>query len=440
MSKELALYKPVPLPELPNTIEPKELLEHNKCLSAREIEKVNRAWESKLYDMAAEYIWNRTIAILKGHIMQYGTDFVAEMLDRSETVTPENISNHEVIHLAHNLAFINKAAYIELNQFDEIFTYYWSDLDEDQEKNDLSATKSLDITRACIQYVLRFSKSSTSASSFTSFRDRFKFERINKDDVLLDELKVSSYFYIRTIIRTLLNLSKSIVQGAELENVLSNLVLILTEIWDTIQSEEKYLVGRAYVQASADGKKPLMSALRSVLMQVQGFDYVPENLRSNSYIRVAKNLLTTHYSLNNFYNEPAVAKELMQMGTSIPSPALGACLTSVLACKIGNSYGISTAAQKYLDEILNNISKDRWEYYLNQVLPYNSDILSKISNSGRQFERWLDIINAYELNKLSIKNADIEFLLDENNRDNPRKVQKRAYDMYSKLNEDILQL
>lgn len=430
MSKALALYQPVQLTPIPNTTNVSVILSFNNCLSEREINDIKKAFDNELGGMAAEYIWNRTIATLRAYIMQYGSDFVSEMLDRSDNVTSENVSNHEVIQLAHNLGFINKAAFIELNQFDEIFTYYWSD-DTDGEKEEFPATKVPDIIRACIKYVLQFGKSSL--ISFTSYRDRFKAERISEDDSLIQELSMSTYFYKKTTVKTLLNLSKTIDQGAEQENVLSNLVTVISEIWDGLQSEEKYTIGRAYTQANADGKKPLIRALKSLLMQVKGFDFVPENLRSNTYIDVAKKLLTVHYSMNNFYNEPVVAKELMQMGTSIPSPALGACLTSVLACKLGNGYGVSWSAQKYLDTILKGITSERWTYYLNQVLPNSTDILSKISNTDECYTRWETLIDEYSLDKLNIANHDVAFLLDPNNRAKPAKIKRRAYDMYSKL-------
>lgn len=137
--------------------------------------------------------------------------------------------------------------------------------------------------------------------------------------------------------------------------------------------------------------------------------------------------------MNNFYNEPIVSKELMQMGTSIPSPALGACLTSVLACKLGNGYGPSWDAQAYLDSILKGITQERWAYYLNQVLPNSTDILFKISCNDERYSRWEDLVTEYSLDKLNITNTDVAYLLDSNNRAKPVKVQRKAEEMYNKL-------
>jgi len=155
MSEALALYQPIQLTPIPNTTNVSVILSHNLCLSSREIGDIQKALDSGLGGMAAEYIWNRTIATLKSYIMQFGSDFVAEMLDRSDFITSENISNHEVIQLSHNLGLINKAAYIELNQLDELFIYYWSD-DSDGEKGEFPATRVLDAIRACVTYVLQF--------------------------------------------------------------------------------------------------------------------------------------------------------------------------------------------------------------------------------------------------------------------------------------------
>ena len=138
------------------------------------------------------------------------------------------------------------------------------------------------------------------------------------------------------------------------------------------------------------------------MLKVKGFDYVPENLRSNTYIIAAKDLLSAHQGMNNFYNEPSKAKYLAQMGNSIPAPAFGNCMTAVLACKLGNSYGISWDAQTYLDEILQTVSKDRWSYYLSSVLPYDRVILYKLCVDITA-DRWIELVEKYSLEKIDIE-------------------------------------
>lgn len=90
------------------------------------------------------------------------------------------------------------------------------------------------------------------------------------------------------------------------------------------------------------------------------------------------------------------------MGNSIPAPAFGNCMTAVLACKLGNSYGISWDAQTYLDEILQTVSKDRWSYYLSSVLPYDRVILYKLWGDITA-DRWIELVEKYGLDKVEIE-------------------------------------
>ena len=128
-----------------------------------------------------------------------------------------------------------------------------------------------------------------------------------------------------------------------------------------------------------------------------------------------------------------MARELAEMGTSIPSPALGICMTAVLACKLGNSYGIAWEAQGGLDTILDSLSNDRWEYYINSVLTNDKDILYKLT-SIKPYEKWEEIVKKYSLLDLNIKNPDALYLIQNTCDKQKRKVVAKATDLYYKLN------
>ena len=126
-------------------------------------------------------------------------------------------------------------------------------------------------------------------------------------------------------------------------------------------------------------------------------------------------MLSAHQGIDNFYNEPSKARYLAQMGNSIPAPAFGNCMTAVLACKLGNSYGISWDAQIYLDEILQTVSKDRWSYYLSSVLPYDRVILYKLCSDAIA-DRWIELVQNYNLENIDVENEkEIKDLLSYSN-------------------------
>lgn len=383
---------------VPDTNDVAILMSYNRSLSSKDANKIVKAFDNELYDMAAEYIWSRTINTLKKNIMKFGEEFVAEMLDRPDISSVEDISEYEVITLSADLGFINQTAKIEFMQFSEIIQHYMSNEDPDEA---FPLTKVSDIVRSCVKHVLGFEKVEYEIS-FVSFRNRLRTEYIIEGHEIYTQLKLAPYFYKRTVFKTMMNLAKTTRDSAEREIILNNMITIFVEIWSALSSEEKWVIGRSYAQCLSDGDNKLLIALKSVLLKVKGFDYVPENLRSNTYIIAAKDLLSAHQGMNNFYNEPSKAKYLAQMGNSIPAPAFGNCMTAVLACKLGNSYGISWDAQTYLDEILQTVSKDRWSYYLNSVLPYDRVILYKLWGDITA-DRWIGLVEKYGLDKVEIE-------------------------------------
>lgn len=383
---------------VPDTNDVAILMSYNRSLSSNDANKIVKAFDNELYDMAAEYIWSRTISTLKKNIMKFGEEFVAEMLDRPDISSVEDISEYEVITLSSDLGFINQTAKIEFMQFSEIIQHYMSNEDPDEA---FPLTKVSDIVRSCVKHVLGFEKVEYEIS-FVSFRNRLRTEYIIEGHEIYTQLKLAPYFYKRTVFKTMMNLAKTTKDSAEREIILNNMITIFVEIWSVLSSEEKWVIGRSYAQCLSDGDNKLLIALKSVLLKVKGFDYVPENLRSNTYIIAAKDLLSAHQGMNNFYNEPSKAKYLAQMGNSIPAPAFGNCMTAVLACKLGNSYGISWDAQTYLDEILQTVSKDRWSYYLSSVLPYDRVILYKLWGDITA-DRWIELVEKYGLDKVDIE-------------------------------------
>ena len=383
---------------VPDTNDVAILMSYNRSLSSNDANKIVKAFDNELYDMAAEYIWSRTISTLKKNIMKFGEEFVAEMLDRPDISSVEDISEYEVITLSSDLGFINQTAKIEFMQFSEIIQHYMSNEDPDEA---FPLTKVSDIVRSCVKHVLGFEKVEYEIS-FVSFRNRLRTEYIIEGHEIYTQLKLAPYFYKRTVFKTMMNLAKTTKDSAEREIILNNMISIFVEIWSALSSEEKWVIGRSYAQCLSDGDNKLLIALKSVLLKVKGFDYVPENLRSNTYIIAAKDLLSAHQGMNNFYNEPSKAKYLAQMGNSIPAPAFGNCMTAVLACKLGNSYGISWDAQTYLDEILQTVSKDRWLYYLSSVLPYDRVILYKLCVDITA-DRWIELVEKYSLEKIDIE-------------------------------------
>jgi hypothetical protein len=242
------------------------------------------------------------------------------------------------------------------------------------------------------------------------------------------KLHSSPYFFVRTAISILLSLFKT-GKGAQLEHAARNALLIIPRFWGQLKAPERWQVGQAYAMEFSEGRKDSVKGIHAVLLAVKGFDYVPENLRSTTFLQVASSVISAHQGLNNFYNEPGPMRELSSLGTSIPGPALAACMTAVLCVKLGNFYGTSWAAQPYADKVINSLSKDRWLFYLNERFEEDRLILSKLRDEAPQ-KNWIALVGQLQLDPAKISGREVKALVSATNAGDQGRVHSISQRMF----------
>jgi len=409
------------------------------ALNVKEQDKVLRAFHNKDYDMSSEYIWNRSMNILRDRVSVYGNDFIADMLGYDNFASVKDISDESIINLCADIGFITQTARLKLKNYSSLLYHMQSREAVEIDNEELTKADALGIITSCINYILGASTESTFIP-YTNMRNELQSKLITEDSPLLSSLINSPYFYIRTITHTIINLSSD-EKNATLDITLQNLIVVLKKLWSELDETERWNIGITYSQAVSAGNTELTKALRTVLNSCKGFDYVPETTKSETYRKTARYLLAKHNDFYNFYTEGEIANLLANMGTSIPKAAIIDCLTAVLICKLGNSYGIANNAQKYLDEILDSISNDSWVYFLNQ-LPKNSDLLYEliyIKRNGEVFDIWKNIISKYNLQNLILEQltvSDFIFYSYNNDKQKALDIAQMFYDtLYTKSNK-----
>jgi hypothetical protein len=279
---------------------------------------------------------------------------------------------------------------------------------EESEIEEIDESEAISSFKACVKAVLGRPKVEV-AKKFIEFREALEGESLSESDPRVDMLRSSPYFFNKLTVSVLMNAAKKN-SGANLEHALANINVLLPAIWSILRETEKWQVGHTYAEVFADGKTTVVGGLKSALLKVKGFDYVPENLRSDTFVKAAEAVFKAHDGLNNFYNEPVQVKNLAKLGSTIPIPALPACISALLCVSLGNSYGVSWSAESEAKNLLRKLSTDRWAYYLNNVLPGDTKVLDKLS-SEKPLAKWLNIVKEFDLAALDIKNTTISSLI-----------------------------
>jgi hypothetical protein len=419
MSKEIALWQGTGLARIPaNARTPEEILAHANTtqLSQKDRTQIVFAFNNESYEMASTFIWTKSISSLKAQLGRLGTAFIAEMLDRSDISADASVAHvltdYDALRLAREIGAVSSTGYFRLRQAFERIAHFGQLSSEDGDEAEMSMEEATGVVRACVEGILGQTKIDV-ALDFKQFRDHLESEVFDRRDSEIIRLEESPYFFKRASVRILLALVKSNT-GAQLENALGNANLIFPLIWTELLPADRFQIGRAYAEVVADGKTQAASGLKKILVKVKGFDFVPEDLRSRSFMAAAQSVIEAHEGMNNFYNEPGAIRMLEQMGSTIPRPAFPICMSATLSVRLGNSYGISYQAQASANSILTKVSPERWLYYLESCLPGDERILEKLRYS-QPFARWVGVVDEFDLKSMAsdLKDRELKQLLQE---------------------------
>lgn len=355
----------------------------NNILPFKQQQQVLAAFKGEAYEMAAEFVWKKTITRLKDYLGKLGKDFIADLTKRGDDDSTEDIdsllSDYKTIKLSEQLGMINHKASMKLMQALDNLQYVFSSVNNDED-NELKDYEAYTIISDCIFYVLDEPRLEIDIE-FTKLRDRLMSSDIKEGDVQIAQLKSASLFFIRTVY-TVLTTAIRKEKGVVLDHAVNNLKVLLPLIWERLTKEDRWKIGRLYRDVATDGMVTAAAGVKSALSLVKGFDYVPEDLRSNTFIAHAQNVIDTHFSMYNFYNEPQAVKDLAQLGEVIPDPAFPECINAYLLVYVGNFYGPSFDAQDTVKEQLKGITDNRWEEFYNSILPYSEDLLRELTSSN----------------------------------------------------------
>jgi len=411
MSSELTIWDTERKDLVPNTAKtPAEITNYAVQLKDKDKMQLVSAFDLGHYDMGLIFLWSKTIAALKSELATVGVGLLGEMLGKTDVDEDDDIEDilttKDAIRLSEELGVVTTTEALRLRQSFELITHFsqlsesdFEEITEDEAKSSL---------RNCVKSVLARPKVEV-AKTFVEFRGALENKTFADGEPQLEMLLSSPYFFKKLTISILLNAAKS-KTGAQLEHALANINILLPSMWKTFRDTERWQVGHTYAEVYADGKTSSVSALKAALMKVKGFDFVPENLRSDTFVKAAEAILKAHDGMNNFHYEYSPTNSMAKLGSTIPTPALPACMTALLSVALGNSFGHAWNAVSVAEEMLMKISHDRWQYYLNQALPGDTRILNKLVSPLPQ-SRWFDLINDLKLSDIQIKNRIVAKLI-----------------------------
>ncbi len=413
MSTKITLWQPESGELIPKEAKtPSAIAEYAQQLSKKDKRQIARAFEHEDYEMGLNFLWLKTIFALKRELSSVGITLIGEMLGIADIDEDDEIDDilttRDAIRLSEELGIVSKTDAMRLRHTNDIISVFGQLTIEESDFEDIDESEAIGSLKACIKAVLGRPQVEV-ATKFVDFRNSIENKALSVDGPLVGMLSSSPYFFQKLTINILMNAAKNNV-GAQLENSLANINVILPVLWKKIRDSEKWHVGRTYAEVYREGKSSSVAGLKSVLSKVKGFDFVPENLRSDAFVKAAKVLIRAHEGLNNFYNERSPLLALSKLGTTIPTPALGECITAILCVRLGNNYGVANNAQSLAKEMLESVTNDRWKIYLNQMFAVDARILNKLSGPNPR-ERWYKLAEDLGFKEIELKERGVISLI-----------------------------
>ena len=439
MNNAMTPWQPDNQGQLPATaMKPKEIMNYATQLSERDRQQIISAFKAEHLEMALNFLWLRTITTVKRELAKVGLRLLGEMLGRVEVSENDDVEDllttRDTIRLARELGIVTDTEELRLRHTHESIAHFNQLAIDGNVNEEIDHSEAIASLKACVKAVLSKPKIEV-AKKFVEFREALESESLVSGEGRVIDLTLSPYFFWKLTIDILMDSAKNST-GAKLEHCLANINTLIPAMWNNLNEREKWHIGRTYAELYSGGKKTSMSGLKQALVKVQGFDFVPENLRSDTFVKAAEAVLRAHDGMNNFYNEPSPTRILAQLGTIIPIPALPVCMTALLSVVLGNTYGVSWRAAPVAENILSKLGKDRWRYYLDQVLSTDSRILGKLMDV-RPCSRWVDVVERYSLSDLHPKEHDVSKLIDaavsKKNSDVNKTAKKLLSKYYGKL-------
>lgn len=385
----LVPWTPADALSLPTSAQPPEIVQRAVQLSDRDKKSLLVAFESEAYEMAASFAWSKAVAALKRQLGGLGMEFVGEMLGRTDLSESSNpiidIREDEAIELAEQLGMISTTEAIRLRTSQTLVNHF---LDPERPHTEqMYREEAISIVRNCVINFLA-DPSLRAQQPFLDLRRKLESETLNPSGPEAAALAASPYFFIRTTLTVLLAQLK-VASGAKLEHAAGNIGVLLPAMWPKLREKDRWQAGEGYALLQSANRPVAATGMRAALLSVKGFDYVPENLRSETFRAAARAVLGAHLGYGNFYNEPKPMEMLLKLGSSIPGPAMDECFSAALCVRLGNRYGLCWAAQSAAESFLKLFRQNQWEYYVNKLLPTDRHILDKLAYDDAPLQRWV---------------------------------------------------
>lgn len=363
------------------------------------ISKFIAATASGLFDAALNYLWDETIYELRKRVAQYDLAYFYDVAVGSSTEKRKKLSTEEdlqkiddsdLIKGANEIGLISDLGFRHLD-----FVRYmrnWASAAHPNQ-NQITGLQLISMLETCVVEVIKLPLSNVVVEI------KQLLGNIKNNKIVQDEASHIAVFFTGLTQENANSLAAGFygiyTQIDTTPQTRQNIQLLIPQLWEMVDENTRNEFGVRYARFIATNDQDRQKLAREFLDIVSGAKYLPEGIRVVEIGTAIENLLTAHRGLNNFYNEPAFARQLQrQVGEAgrVPTEINIKYVLSLVEVFLTNGNGVAWNAEVTYIEMLNQFDSTQASIAVFSFV--NRTISSRLQFPlcQRQFRRLVDLM------------------------------------------------
>lgn len=307
-----------------------------------------------LFDSAINYAWNAAVLELRAKVRQFGLPIVPQLIGKPfDEKLLLDLKDAELLSLLLSLNLIGEEAYFFLDQCRDIRNNFSA---AHPAIGDLDDHEVLQFLNRCAKYALSDTSNpkGVDTSAFLAALKSGRFAKAQQDKWI--ELLEGTHDAQRDLLLLTVHgiYCDPDASGEARNNALAISKYFAAKLGPTARSQ---LLNR-HTEYLALGKDSRLTASQDFFGKIGLISLLSDSERHGIVSRASERLLSVHKEFNNFYNEPPFAERLQELTSqgAVPESAKFEFVCTVLACAVGNQYGVSWAALPHYEKMIRDFS------------------------------------------------------------------------------------
>ena len=374
------------------------------------ISKFIAASGAGLFDAALNYIWDETITSLRNKIGLFDLEYFKSTLEESQKKKVNSIDDlnkiddNDVVKGCKDIGILSDVGFKHIDYIRVMRNWVSAAHPNQVELTGLNICDWLEI---CIKEVIGKEPShSAIQTKQLLYNIRSNVYSLNDVKPIQQALQNTPQEYIVSLHNALFGMFCDPTGKIEIKN---NIRLIAKDLWQLLPEQQRKETGLKYANWAVNGDSPRKMAAHEFLEAVDGLSYLTEDVLAVELSESIKMLYRSHYSLNNFYNEPPFAKILRKyipQNGVIPNIIRHDYVRTILLCAIGNGFGVSWDAESIYDELIGKFTDEEIKEVL--FLIKDSEISNYLGFPDCQirFRTIVSVLKSHTSNRILLQGID----------------------------------